>query len=167
MKQNYGSTPLGAQMAMIGELEQLFEGRKFWGQGQRKALRLFCQDVEIPTENDDDDEPAAAIAPFVVVTRTGTEIPEPGSPQVVDFELTVCCYDDGKQREGFMDVANIQEAILQHFNERPYFGSYFTVLWPMASAMQADDTHPYYWGNVALSVTTQLAPANKEWENLL
>ena len=66
MKQNYGSTPLGAQMAMIGELEQLFEGRKFWGQGQRKALRLFCQDVEIPTENDDDDEPAAAIAPFVV-----------------------------------------------------------------------------------------------------
>lgn len=167
MSENYGSTPLGAQMAMIGELETLFEGRRFWGQGERKALKVFCQDVPIPTDDDDDDDPEAALAPFVVVTRTGTEIPTPESPQVLQMELTICCYDEGKNREGFMDVANIQEAILQHFNRHPYYGNYFTVLWPMASAMQDDDTHPYYWGNVALSVTTQLAPTNKEWEDLL
>ena len=61
-----------------------------------------------------------------------------------DFSLIVCAYDTGLDREGWQDVANIKEDIIQRGCKAPYFGGAFTVLKPITWALQEDDTHPYY-----------------------
>ena len=85
------------------------------------------------------------------------------SPQTVDFSLIVCAYDTGLDREGWQDVANIKEDIIQRVCKAPYFGGAFTVLKPITWALQEDDTHPYYFGACTLTCT---APAMTQDEQL-
>lgn len=151
-----GRTAQLCQDALVEMLSELFKGRKYSGQQGRKALTVYKQDLPIPEDNDIDADTDQAAAPYVVVQMTGGEIKKDTTPQMVDFSLVICCYDTGNGREGYQDVANIKEDIIQQLCQYPYFGGAFTVEKPIAWAMQVDDTHPYYYGAVTLSCT---APA--------
>lgn len=76
-----------------------------------------------------------AEAPYIVVRMTGGQIEDDDSPQTVDFSLIVCAYDTGLDREGWQDVANIKEDIIQRVCKAPYFGGAFTVLKPITWAL--------------------------------
>lgn len=151
-----GRTAQLCQDAIIEMLEEMFTGKKYNGQNGRKTLNVYKQDLPIPEQNDDDVDTEAAAAPYILVRMIGGEIPDDNSPQSVDFSLTVCAYDTGINREGFQDVANIKEDIIQRVCARPYFGGAFTVKKPITWALQTEDSHPYYFGACFLSCT---APA--------
>lgn len=151
-----GRTPQLCQDALIEMLAELFAGKKYNGQEGRKSLTIYKQDLPIPEDNDADVDTDAASAPYIVVRMTGGEIETDDSPQTVEFSLIVCAYDTGIEREGYRDVANIKEDIIQRVCSAPYFGGAFTILKPIVWAMQQDDTHPYYFGACTLSCT---APA--------
>lgn len=151
-----GRTAQLCQTAMIEMLEELFHGKKFSGQEGKKALRVFRQDLPVPEENDSDADTDSAAAPYIVVQMTNGVIADDDNPQTVEFSLIICTYDLGNQREGWEEVSNIKEDIIQRVCSRPYFGGAFTILKPVAWAMQSDDTHPYYYGAVSLICT---APA--------
>lgn len=151
-----GRTPQLCHDALIEMLEELFQGKKYSGQEGRKRLRVFKQDLPIPEDNDIDADSDQACAPYIVVRMSNGQIKDDDAAQSVEFSLIICAYDTGKQREGYFDVANIKEDIIQRLCTRPYFGGAFTVLKPIAWAMQQDDTHPYYFGAVNLTCT---APA--------
>ena len=151
-----GRTAQLCQDAIIEMLEEMFAGKKYNGQNGRKPLNVYKQDLPIPEQNDDDVDTEAAAAPYILVRMIGGEIPDDNSPQSVDFSLTVCAYDTGIDREGFQDVANIKEDIIQRVCARPYFGGAFTVKKPITWALQTEDSHPYYFGACFLSCT---APA--------
>ncbi len=110
----------------------------------------------IPTGFDDDVDTDKASAPYILVQMTGGEIADDNSPQTVDFSIVICAYDEGIEREGYQDVANIKEDIIQQICSAPYFGGSFTILKPIAWALQADKSDPYYYGACVLTCT---APA--------
>ena len=153
MKVGIGQTPQLCQDALIEMLRELFAGKKYNGQEGRKPLVIFKQDLPIPEENDVDADTDVAHAPYIVVRMTGGEIADDKSPQTVEFSLIICAYDTGIERAGFQDVANIKEDIVQRACTAPYFGGAFTILKPIAWALQQDDTAPYYYGAVTMNCT--------------
>lgn len=162
-----GRTPQLCQDALIETLEELFKGMKYNGQQGRKPLRIYKQDLPITENNDSDVDTDAAAAPYVVVRMTGGQIEDEKSPQKVEFSLVICAYDLGNAREGYQDVANIKEDIIQRFCTRPYFGDVFTVLKPIVWAMQQDDTYPYYFGACNLTCTAPAMTQDTALEELL
>jgi hypothetical protein len=155
-KAGIGRTPQLCQDAMIEMLEELFAGKKYNGQEGKKPLTIYKQDLPIPEDGDDDVDTDRSYAPYIVVEMNSGAIKGDDDAQLVSFSLVICAYDTGKKREGWQDVANIKEDIVQRVCSAPYFGGAFTILKPIAWAMQADDTHPYYYGACSLTCT---APA--------
>ena len=160
---NIGRTPELCQDALIEMLKELFKGKKYVGQQGKKPLTIYKQDLPVPEDNDVDADTNEAPAPYIVVQMTGGQIQNDDSPQIVDFSLIICCYDLGKNREGYHDVVNIKETIVQRVCTRPYFGGAFTILKPVTWALQVDDTSPYYFGACTLTCT---APAMTQDEAL-
>ena len=150
----------------IGQTPQLCQ-EKYNGQEGRKPLVIFKQDLPIPEENDVDADTDVAHAPYIVVRMTGGEIADDKSPQTVEFSLIICAYDTGIERAGFQDVANIKEDIVQRACTAPYFGGAFTILKPIAWALQQDDTAPYYYGAVTMNCTAPAMTQDTELEGLL
>lgn len=158
-----GRTPQLCQDALIEMLKELFDGKLFCGQEGRKPLKVYKQDLPIPQNNDADVDTDAAEAPYIVVQMTDGQIKDDDSPQTVGFSLIICAYDTGLNREGWQDVTNIKEDIIQRVCKEPYFGGAFTILKPITWALQEDDTHPYYFGACTLTCT---APAMTQDEKL-
>lgn len=162
-----GQTPQLCQDALVEMLQELFEGRKFTGQEGRKALTIYKQDLPVPEDNDRDVDTDEACAPYIVVQMSGGQIADDKSPQVVEFSLVICTYDTGLARDGFQDVANIKETIIQRVCSAPYFGGAFTILKPIAWALQQDRTDPYYFGAITLNCTAPAMTQDTELEELL
>lgn len=151
-----GRTPQLCHEALCEMLEELFAGKKYTGQEGQKELQIIRQDLPIPEDNDEDVDLDSCAAPYIKVSMTAGEIPDDTGPQMVEFSLTICAYDPGRKREGFQEVANIKEDIIQRVCTRPYFGGAFTILRPIAWALQQDMSPPYYFGACILTCT---APA--------
>ena len=162
-----GRTPELCQDALIEFMEELFEGRKYNGQEGRKPLTVYKQDLPTPEDNDIDADTDAAASPYIVVQMTNGTIPDDDSTQMVDFSLVICCYDTGKAKEGYQDVTNIKELIIQRLCTHPYFGGAFTVVKPIAWALQVQDTAPYYFGAVNFTCTAPAMTQDTELKELL
>ena len=84
-------TPIDAVKVLRKELEKLFEGKTFSGQGGNKQLKFF--EFEFPDDNgnDEDVDTLAAAAPFVLVKAAGwsTDIEE---PEMIDMSMVICTY---------------------------------------------------------------------------
>ena len=126
-----GRTTQLCQDALIEMLKELFAGKIFCGQEGRKALKIYKQDLPIPQSDDADVDTDKAEAPYIVVRMTGGQIEDDDSPQTVDFSLIVCAYDTGLDREGWQDVANIKEDIIQRVCKPP-------LLWRRVYRFEAD-----------------------------
>lgn len=162
-----GRTPQLCQDALIETLQELFKGKKYNGQEQRKELTIYKQDLPIPEDTDYDVDTDRASAPYIVVQMTNGAIRGDDEAQKVEFSLVICAYDEGKKREGWQDVANIKEDIIQRFCSAPYFGGAFTIQKPIAWALQEDDTHPYYYGAVSMVCTAPAITQDGELKELL
>lgn len=162
-----GRTPQLCQDALIDELKVLFNGKKYSGQEGREELTIYKQDLPIPEDNDEDVDTESSPSPYIVVQMQDGTVSNDNSTQTVTFSLILCCYDNGKKREGYQDVANIKEDIVQHMCAKPYFGGCFTVLKPIAWALQINDTAPYYYGAVTLICTAPAMTQATELEALL
>ena len=162
-----GRTPQLCQDALIEMLRELFAGKKFTGQEGRKPLKFIRQDIDIPENNDEVVDTDECAAPYIRVDMTGGEIPDDDSPQLVEFSLTICAYDDGVKHEGYRDVANIKEDIIQRICTRPYFGGTFTILKPIAWAVQKDPSMPYYFAAVVLTCTAPALTQDVEMKGMV
>ncbi len=162
-----GRTPQLCQDALIEMLEELFKGQKYNGEEGRKELNFYKQDLPIPEDLDYDADTDKAAAPYIVVQMTGGEIADDDSAQTVEFSIIICCYDTGIEREGYQDVTNIKEDIIQRVCSAPYFGGAFTILKPIAWAVQVQDTAPYYFGACTLTCTAPAMTQDTELKELL
>lgn len=162
-----GRTPSLCHEALTELMKELFRGRLYQSPGGKRELRVFQQELPIPTENDVDADTEDAPPPFVVVRLEGGEIKNDEDPQTMEFNLVLCGYDTARQRTGWRDVMNMREKIIQRLASRPYFGGAFTVLKPITWAVQQDDTHPYYYGVITLSCTAPALTQDTELKELL
>lgn len=85
-------TPVDAVKKLHEELDKLFAGKTFSGQGKNKPLNIF--DFEFPTDfgNDEDVDTVAAAAPFILVKAAGWSIDKMEEPEMVDMSLIICTY---------------------------------------------------------------------------
>lgn len=161
------------QKALCDELKKLFDGKKYSGQQSKKALKIFEQCLPVDEGNDEDVDTDAAASPYIVAILSGGMINSPDTTQIVSVMLTICCYDDGLEREGYQDVMNIIEDIVQHFREYPQFGGAFEVMFEpdheITWALQMDDTRPYYFGAALLDITSpsMTGDQNTNWRNMI
>lgn len=162
-----GGTPQLCQDAMVEMLRELFDGKRYAGQEGQKELNLYKQDLPIPGGYDSDVDTDQAHAPYIVVEMSEGAILDDDSPQIVEFSLIICAYDDGLNHEGVQDVANIKEHIVQRLCGKPYFGGVFTVLKPITWALQKERTPPYYYGAVTCSCTAPAMTQDMEMEDLV
>ena len=163
-----GGTPQICQDALVEMLEELFVGKKFAGQEGRKELKIIKQNLPIPKRQKDrkaDTDEAAA--PYVLVEMNEGAILDDDSPQIVEFSLVICAYDKGTDNEGCQDVANIKEDIIQRVCTRPYFGGAFTILKPIAWAIQQDTSPPYYFAACVLTCTAPALTQDSELKGML
>lgn len=153
-----GRTPELCQEALMEMLQELFKDRKFEGQTGRKPLRIYKQTLPSATENDEDVDTNNAPSPYIIVRMTAGAVANDNDPQTIDMQLEICTYDDSGKHKGYEEVVNIKETIIQAVCTRPYFGGCFTILKPIAWALQTeiDETMPYYYAGVLLTCT---APA--------
>ena len=136
-------TPVDAVKKLHEELDKLFAGKTFSGQGKNKPLNIF--DFEFPTDfgNDEDVDTVAAAAPFILVKAAGWSIDKMEEPEMVDMSLIICTYqtpirnkEEGvrdKKAPAVLDLYNIMQDIGQHFRVYNIFGDYFNVLLPLTA----------------------------------
>lgn len=163
-----GGTPQLCQDAMIEMLQELFKGKKYTSQEGKKELSFFKQNLPIPKRQRDrraDTDEAAA--PYIVVEMNEGVIPDDDGPQLVEFSIVICAYDKDVNREGYQEVTNIKEDIIQRVCSRPYFGGVFTILKPIDWAIQKDNTPPYYYGAISLICTAPAMTQDTEMEELI
>lgn len=151
-----GGTPRLCQKALKEWVEELMDGKRYTSPGGKRAVRVYEQELPIPTEIDTDADTEDAPPPFIIVRVEGGEIKNDDDPQTIEVNLVLCAYDEARERTGWQDVGNMRERIVDELCEYPYFGGAYTVLKPIKWAMQQDDTHPYYYGVITFNCT---APA--------
>jgi len=162
-----GGTPRLCQKALAEELEALFDGKKYNSPTGKKAVSIYQQEAPIPQGIDADADTEDAPTPFVIVRTEEGTIKDDDSPQIIEFSIILCSYDDSNARAGWQDVVNMRETIIQHLCSRPYFGDAFTVEKPIKWAMQQDDTHPYYYGVITLTCTAPALTQDTELKEFL
>lgn len=93
-------TPVDAVKKLHEELDKLFAGKTFSGQGKNKPLNIF--DFEFPTDfgNDEDVDTVAAAAPFILVKAAGWSIDTTGNLAALDGEGNLT--DSGKKPADFV-----------------------------------------------------------------
>ena len=64
----------------------------------------------------------------------------------------VCVYDEAEDRQGFRDALHIVNAIMTHYGENSVVGRRYDVQYPIKWVTQQEDTHPYYFAGMALTV---------------
>lgn len=159
-----GRTPQLCQDALVEMLEELFQGKKYTGQEGRKPLKVYKQDLPVPESNDEDVDTDAAAAPYIVARMSGGTVKNDDGPQEVEFSLIICAYDEGLERDGYQDVANIKEDIVpEAVHEAVFRRVLHRAEMPIAWAMQNDDTHPYYFGACNLVCTAPAMTQTQNW----
>ncbi len=159
------------QDAIVKDLQQLFEGETLKNSaGVERRINVFPQDLPIragsdiepdlePVENQgpeaeqlEDAEPEDVPEPYVIVRIPGGELPAQDVRQKVEAVLVVCVCDPDPNRQGFRDALHIVNAILTHYGENGIVGRRYEVQYPIKWVTQEEDTHPYYFAAMALTL---------------
>lgn len=168
------------QDAVVADLEQLFKGETLKNSaGVEREIRVFPQDLPIragadiepepePVEEDleaeqledqapaEETKPEDVPEPYVIVRIPGGELPDQDTRQQVEAILVVCVCDPDPGRQGFRDALHIVNKILTHYGENSIVGRRYEVQYPIKWVTQEEDTHPYYFAAMALTLA---APA--------
>lgn len=166
--------------AVVADLEQLFKGETLKNSaGVEREIRVFPQDLPIragadiepepePVEKDleaeqledqapaEETKPEDVPEPYVIVRIPGGELPDQDTRQQVEAILVVCVCDPDPGRQGFRDALHIVNKILTHYGENSIVGRRYEVQYPIKWVTQEEDTHPYYFAAMTLTLA---APA--------
>lgn len=114
---------------------------------QRRALRIYAQDVPI-NETDDDFDPA----PYIIVRlKSGDDDGTADGVNVVQVIFIICIWDDDNESQGFRDVLDIIQKIYMRFHQDPMLNNQFMYSGNFHWALQEDNYWPYFFGACTLN----------------
>ena len=153
MSEQLAMTPYMMQIALNKTLKEYFKGKKYCGPGGEKELNFYEQNLPIDNGSDYEVDLPAACSPYII-TELGDTISTVGDkPMTVKVTMYICAYDEGRNRQGYRDVLNIEYAIMRRFRVRPTFGQACTVDGEIKGKMSEDDYHPDSVGAVQMTCT--------------
>lgn len=146
-------TPEAVLDALAADLTALFSHDRLKNSlGKDQSVRIFPQNVPIREGDDEGTEEDAPPEPYVTAHISGGKIPEETDPQTMEVVLAVCVFDTDKNRQGYRDALHLVSRICRHYAADGTVGGRFEVGRPIEWAMSDEDTHPYYFGAVALHI---------------
>nr|DAY71556.1 MAG TPA: tail completion protein [Caudoviricetes sp.] len=118
--------------------------------GERRKIKIYSQDLDIPDDEDEDIDIETATAPYVIVRITDGFQESWDSALQVNVVFIICIYAKDTNKEGTKDVMTIINKLYQSFAERPNIDE-FEVEPPLEWTLQTDvDTYPYFFGAVSI-----------------
>lgn len=118
--------------------------------GERRKIKIYSQDLNIPDDEDEDIDIETATAPYVIVRITDGFQETWDSALQVNVVFIICIYAKDTNKEGTKDVMTIINKLYQSFAERPNIDE-FEVEPPIEWTLQTDvDTYPYFFGAVSI-----------------
>lgn len=118
--------------------------------GERRKIKIYSQDLNIPDDEDEDTDIETATAPYVIVRITGGFQESWDSALQVNVVFIICIYAKDTDKDGTKDVITIINKLYQSFAERPNIDE-FEVEPPIEWTLQTDvDTYPYFFGAVSI-----------------
>lgn len=156
-------TPEFAEDALKADLEELFAGQTFRSSaGEERAIRVYVQDLPLPTGSDEEDRSLDVPEPYIIVRTSEGTIPAEDKAQEMQIILIICLFDDRPDRQGHRDVLHIIQEIAARYCKNPIIrlkpgsggaaGGPWTVQKPIQWATQTEPTHPYYFGAVEFKI---------------
>lgn len=110
-----------------------------------KITKINIYQYNIPVKKEEEDE---AHFPYIII------MPEMGELDMAEETVTTTIsfgvYDDNDNKQGFADILNMIEKYKNHLvHERVIDG--YEVLYPIKWEMQDEDSHPAYFGGIAVT----------------
>ena len=145
-------TPEQLQDAIKDWLEELLRNYTLpTRSGERRPIRIFKQDLPIPSENDEDVDTDDVMAPYGIVRISTGTFGDWTDSLHVSVILILCVVDEAKERQGCRDLLSVITKIYRNIAANPHIGN-FTCETPIEWALQDEvETYPYYYGAMQLT----------------
>lgn len=134
------------QAGLKKRLENAFSDTLFNSpSGDRVQLNIFEQNL--PQKSADDQ----SLFPFVIVKLLEGEQKGEQDENVTTVGFVIGTYDDDNQNQGYRDVAQIINKIVEVLKKEPVINRQFTLKYPLKWRILEEETDPYYYGAVETS----------------
>ena len=139
------------QEKLIKRVEKVLENLELpTVSGERRKIKIYSQDLNIPDDEDEDIDIEMATAPYVIVRITDGFQESWDSALQVNVVFIICIYAKDTDKEGTKDVMTIINKLYQSFAECPNVDE-FEAEPPIEWTLQTDvDTYPYFFGAVSI-----------------
>lgn len=139
------------QEKLIKRVEKVLESLELpTVSGERRKIKIYSQDLNIPDDEDEDTDIETATAPYIIVRITDGFQETWDSALQVNVVFIICTYAKDTDKEGTKDIITIINKLYQSFAERPNIDE-FEAEPPIEWTLQTDvDTYPYFFGAVSI-----------------
>jgi hypothetical protein len=139
------------QEKLIKRVEKVLENLELpTVSGERRKIKIYSQDLNIPDDEDEDSDIETATAPYVIVRITDGFQESWDSALQVNVVFIICIYAKDTNKDGTKDVMTIVNKLYQSFAESPNIDE-FEAEPPIEWTLQTDvDTYPYFFGAVSI-----------------
>ena len=115
--------------------------------GKEAPVADYKNSLPIVTEDEDDE---SKFFPYAVVRLSESSTDE-GKPWLQKVYILLGVYDDDIMGGGYMHILTMIERITNRFLEEPLLDHKYRAEAAMNTAIQDEDTYPYYFGAIEMS----------------
>lgn len=115
--------------------------------GKEAPVAVYKNSLPIVTEDEDDE---SKFFPYAVVRLSESSTDE-GKPWLQKVYILLGVYDDDIMGGGYMHILTMIERITNRFLEEPLLDHKYIAEAAMNTAIQDEDTYPYYFGAIEMS----------------
>lgn len=138
------------QDALVKELKENIL-RDVYGKrpsGEEHPVSVFAQDLPVISEDDDDE---SMYFPYATVRLGDSDTLDDEDVWHQSVYILLGAYDIDEKRQGHLGILTMIERITARFLKEPLLKPGFRCDAKMSTALQDEDTYPYYFGGVELS----------------
>ena len=137
------------QDALVKETKEIL--KDVWTKnslGEDAQVQVFPQRLPIMTEDEDDE---TKLLPYAIVRLGDAKTAGDEDPWHVTVYWLLGVYDDGRKGQGHLHFLTMIERITDRFIEKPLLVNRYRAEQGMETALQDEDTYPFYFGGVEIT----------------
>lgn len=116
--------------------------------GEKRSVRIFPQRLPIMSEDEDDE---TKLFPYAIIRIGDAKTSEDDDVWHVTVDWLLGVYDDDQSGQGHLHIMTMIERITDRFIAEPLLDHKYRAEQNMETALQDEDTFPFYFGGVEMS----------------
>lgn len=118
--------------------------------GEDVPVQVFPQRLPVMTEDEDDE---TKLFPYAIVRLGDAKTAGDEDPWHVTVDWLLGVYDDGRRGQGHLHILTMIERITDRFIAEPWLKKTYRAEQDIETALQDEDTYPFYFGGVEITFT--------------